>query len=215
MDNAYLLTSKDNPDGYMSPEDSLLDGFTMKQVMDAVTCGEPTISPDSVRKVFNDMLKVQVQDARAILEANMDTIIDSIKRQRGEDDDPSYDPDWADKADCLANDIYKLLIKYDLWVDVSIYYNGKRMSCMYTDENGKTRYDYNGQPHIEDGYDPRDYFHYVRRPNILSMSFESDLYDVINYSENPKFMREFNRLLDSYGLYYELGNAWNLTVTEK
>lgn len=215
MNNAYLLPSKKNPDGYMSPGDSLLDGFTMRQVMDAVEYGERVVDRETVMRVFNDMLKSQIQDARAILAANVDTIIENIKSHRGETDELSYDPAWADKAEKLANDIYKLLIKYGLWVDVNIYYNGKRMSCMYTDENGKTHYDYNGQPHIEDGYDPRDYFHYVRRPNILSMSFEADLYDVINYGENPKFMQEFDRLLDRYGLYYELGNAWNLTVTEK
>lgn len=215
MDNLYLLPCKEFPNGYMSPEDSLMSGFTVQNLIDAVAANEPIVDRRAVLRVFNDMLAPNLQDAHAILDANMDTIIERIKNCRGEIEEPSFDPEWVEKAEKLANDIYSLLIRYHMWIDVCIYYNGKRMSCLYIDETGRNHYDYNGQPHIEEGYDPRDYFPYVRRPNILSMSFEANLYDVINYGESPKFLQEFNSLLSRYGLYYELGNAWNLTVTEK
>lgn len=213
MDNAYILPCEKHPDGYMHPQDSLMDGFTLQQLMDAVR-NERDVTRDSVYRVFEDIAHSNLQDARSILIANMDTIIETIKRERGETGGSDYDMAWVEKSEKLAYDIYGLLLKYNSWVDVSIYYNGKRMSCVYIDEQGE-HYDYHGAPHIEDGYDPRDYFRYVRDPNILSMSFEGPMYDAVNYGNNPAFMKEFNSLLNRYGLYYELGNAWNLTVTKK
>lgn len=61
---------------------------------------------------------------------------------------------------------------------------------------------------IENGMDPRDYFEYVREPNILSMSFEGTLYDILNNHD----MFVLQDLFSKYGLYYELGNAWNLSA---
>ena len=121
---------------------------------------------------------------------------------------PSFDMDWADRAEALAHDIYTWCIENDCWQDVCIYYNGKRMSTSGKDKTGKTVYRYGGTPFIEDNMDPRDYFTYVREPNILSMSFEGTLYDILNNRD----MFALQDLFSKYGLYYECGNAWNLSA---
>ena len=121
---------------------------------------------------------------------------------------PSFDMDWADRAEALARDIYTLCIEHDCWQDIYIYYNGKRMGTSGKDKTGKTVYRYGGTPFIEDDMNPHDYFEYVREPNILSMSFEGTLYDILN-NHDVFFLQD---LFSKYGLYYELGNAWNLSA---
>lgn len=112
------------------------------------------------------------------------------------------------RSETLAQEIYKWLISHLLWIDTNIYYNGK---CMSTYHNGKFRY--NGKPFITEA-DPSDYFDYVADPHILSMSFEGPLYSILNGSDF-KLAEEFRQLLDKHGVYYELGNSWNLTCFEK
>lgn len=67
---------------------------------------------------------------------------------------------------------------------------------------------YGGTPFIEENMDPRNHFKYVREPNILSMSFEGTLYDILNTHD----MFALQDLFSKYGLYYECGNAWNLSA---
>jgi hypothetical protein len=43
------------------------------------------------------------------------------------------------------------------------------------------------------------------------MSFEGGLYDCINYG-NGGVYDKLQNIFDNYGLYFELGNAWNLTA---
>lgn len=57
---------------------------------------------------------------------------------------PSFDMDWADRAEALAHEIYTWCIKNDCWQDVYIYYNGKRMGTSGEDKTGKTVYRYGG-----------------------------------------------------------------------
>ena len=55
----------------------------------------------------------------------------------------------------------------------------------------------------------------MREPeNILSMSFEGPLYYVLNGYEGGHLAEEFMKIFEKYGLYWELGNAWNLTACE-
>ena len=65
--------------------------------------------------------------------------------------------------------------------------------------------------YLEHDMDPGDYFEYVNPEHILSMSFEGPIYHMFNYGEYKPVLKKFNELLEKYGLYYELGNAWNLT----
>ena len=113
------------------------------------------------------------------------------------------------KADIerLANEIMTFLEKNHIASDVSIYYNGDVV-------RSKTEYKGNGECSYTwvktENVDPHKYFEYAAYDHILSMSFEGGLYDVLNYSGGRK-MDKFMKILEKYGLYYELGNSWNLT----
>lgn len=112
----------------------------------------------------------------------------------------------------LAYEIREFLLKHELWQDVRIYFNGKALST----DDGNGRYAYNDPDtiFILEDQDPRRYFEYVG--DILSMSFEGPLYDVLNYYSPAtycdKINNEFLGILGKYGLYYELGHAWNLSL---
>lgn len=105
----------------------------------------------------------------------------------------------ADEIEDLANKIYELLTAEDLWFDTRIYFNGKAY------EAGP-----HGEKKVIENINPRDYFEYAG--DILSMSFEGPLYDEFNYSRDWEFEGKFSDLLRECGYYYELGNAWNLTL---
>lgn len=113
----------------------------------------------------------------------------------------------------LATEIFEWLVKHEMWVDVCIYFNGKRWS---TNNKDCTDFCYNEHRYYEDEADPRDYFEYVNETNILSMSFEGPLYEVLN-AYRPGWVKledEFRKIFEKYGIYYELGNAWNLSCYE-
>lgn len=117
------------------------------------------------------------------------------------------------KREELATEIFEWLVKNELWIDVRIYFNGKYWG---THNPNTDEYYYNEHKYYEGFADPLDYFEYVREPeNILSMSFEGPLYEVLNgYSRSYRLEEQFNRIFKKYGLYFELGHAWNLTASE-
>lgn len=108
----------------------------------------------------------------------------------------------------LAEEIRDLLLEQEMWVDVRIYFNGVAFST----DDGHGNYYYNDREHLVElpNEDPHDYFEYVGP--YLSMSFEGEFYEVMNYGYEPCVEEAFRSLLEKYGLYYELGNAWNLSV---
>lgn len=115
------------------------------------------------------------------------------------------------QIEIMAKEIRAFLLKYDMWIDTTIYFNGKAFS---TDDR-KGRFYYNDPEHliVLENVDPKNYFDYVGP--ILSMSFEGDFYDVMNgyYGQyGIKIENEFHELLRKYGCYCELGNAWNLSL---
>ena len=99
--------------------------------------------------------------------------------------------------EAIANKIWAELEKRHAEEDVCVYYNNKRIHKK------------NGKKVVETDINPHDYFSYAAEKHILSMSFEGSLYEEINYGNGAKWL---NNILDKYGLYYELGNSWNLTV---
>lgn len=113
----------------------------------------------------------------------------------------------------LATEIFNWLVDHEMWVDVHIYFNGK---CWSTNNEYLTEFCYNERRYFEYESNPETYFDYVRKHNILSMSFEGDLYDILNaYCHGWVMLEaEFQAIFEKYGLYYELGNAWNLSVFE-
>lgn len=109
----------------------------------------------------------------------------------------------------LAVEVREFLLERDLWVDVCIYFNGKRFG---TQDPETGRYHYNDRDKLFiDEADPRDYFEYVNSDHILSMSFEGDLCEIIYYGIAPVTHQKFHEIFSKYGLYYELGDHWNMT----
>jgi hypothetical protein len=107
----------------------------------------------------------------------------------------------------LAQEIMKFLEQKGLNSGVCIYYNNKRMrSDGHWDGEDLT---YSWVEELD--MDPHDYFEYAAYEHILSMSFEGGLYDVLNYSFGKR-EEQFRELFEKYGLYFELGNSWNLSV---
>lgn len=100
---------------------------------------------------------------------------------------------YKEKNERLAMDLIAFLNKNNYYQDTRIYFNGKAI------ENGNK---------IIENIQPSDYFEYANN-ETLSMSFEGALYHLLNYqgSFNP-----FEQIFENHGCYYQLGNAWNLTV---
>ena len=111
------------------------------------------------------------------------------------------------KIEEMVQEIESFLKENRLIEDVCIYFNNKRHLW---EQNYKT-----DEYILQEEYNisPLDYFEYANEKHILSMSFEGALYDVLNgwdkYSD--KMQEKFMNILEKYGLYYELGNAWNLS----
>lgn len=118
----------------------------------------------------------------------------------------------SERLESLAKDIYSWLVEHRMWIDVSIYYDGKRMRTEGK-EGDKTVFRYNGEPFFDEA-EPNRYFDYVADPHILSMSFEGPLYDLLNYGFDG-MEDEFREVFRKHGVYFELGNAWNLTCYEE
>ena len=49
------------------------------------------------------------------------------------------------------------------------------------------------------------------KDDSLTMTFEGAMYEVIN-GDAPIILASFDALFKKHGVYYELGNSWNLTV---
>lgn len=104
------------------------------------------------------------------------------------------------KIEEMANEIMEFLKEKDLSNDVSIYFNNKRMN-----KDG-----------VEEGeFNPKNYFEYAADNHILSMSFEGELNYILNHhllsTYCNKIINNFNNIIKKYGVYYEMGNGWNLT----
>jgi len=119
------------------------------------------------------------------------------------------------EKEALAKEVRQFLMDNELWADVRIYFNGKAFS---TDDNNGN-YFYNDPDHliVLEGIDPRNFFEYVAKDHILSMSFEGDFYGCMNFhceygaDFDNRIQQEFSDILAKYGVYSELGHAWNLS----
>lgn len=116
----------------------------------------------------------------------------------------------------MAKEIYKFCIGRELWQDCCIYFNGKAWASKNTwgdkkgKEIGERLYEY-------EDMNPCDYFKYGN-PDTLSMSYEGELYHVMNcYWESKTWTRwhdKFVAMFDKYDGYIEQGHAWNFTFVE-
>lgn len=114
----------------------------------------------------------------------------------------------------LAKDIYEWCVENAAWNDCCIYISGDAYSTWknWEDEAGErlaeNLYKYECR-------NPLRYFEYAN-PETLSMSFEGELYRILNVHwesdvRSEKY-KEFNNLFKKYNCRYEQGHAWNLSV---
>lgn len=112
----------------------------------------------------------------------------------------------------LANELLDFLIQNDLWMDSRIYFDG---ICYATHKPADMLYEIHKSHknvYVFDA-DPNSYFEY--NGDYLSMSFEGPLYSVLNYQAGTygdQIIGELEELFKRYGLYYELGNSWNMSL---
>lgn len=120
----------------------------------------------------------------------------------------------------LAMAIRDFLDNHFLNGDCRIYFNG--MCWEHGTEDSMVTWDAEHEEYLEipkrngwkviENINPKDFFEYAG--GIVSMSFEGSFYDAMNgWSKyNIKMQDAFQELLGKFGCYYELGNAWNLSV---
>ena len=109
------------------------------------------------------------------------------------------------KFEKIAYEILEFLKKNELDTDTRIYFDGKAIGI----NSSK-------QVEIMEGIKGSEYSEYANDETI-TMTFEGGLYGVVNlhYGDNSvKILKKFNKLLAKHGYYYELGNAWNLSLYE-
>lgn len=169
-----------------------------------------------LKTIFEKLLRDRARESRWMLEHNFSEIIDEVfpdeKEKKKIIETEGNMPLTIEQREALAKEIYDLLLKNEMWIDVAAYYNGK---CISTSD-GK-HFNYNGEPFVKEA-NPYEMFEYVRKPNILSMTFEGTFYEVMNDclgDYGNKIQKEFSDILAKYGLYYELGHAWNLSCYER
>ena len=111
----------------------------------------------------------------------------------------------------LRTAIVALLTEYDVLGDCTIYANGKRW--IYGYKVSDDAYELVLTEKVEDNIDVKEYLEYCNSDTI-SITFDgSGLYGILNYDIDDRgFIEKFNALLKEYGLYYEQGFAWSLSL---
>lgn len=109
--------------------------------------------------------------------------------------------------------IVALLTEYDVLGDCTIYANGKRW--IYGYKVSDDAYELVLTEKVEDNINVKEYLEYCNSDTI-SITFDgSGLYGILNYDIDDRgFIKRFNALLKEYGLYYEQGFAWSLSLHE-
>lgn len=113
----------------------------------------------------------------------------------------------------MAKEIRSFLIDNRIWIDVSIYFNGK---CFTTGHDGVFAYNDPDNLIVVENEDPRRITEYAGK--ILTMTFEGPLYDCLNgngeysWQFEERIAKELSDIFEKYGCIYELGEAWNLTL---
>lgn len=113
----------------------------------------------------------------------------------------------------MAIEIRSYLLQKKLWQDVTIYFNGKAFS---TSDGSHFAYNNPKDLIVLENKDPKQITKYAGE--ILTMVFEGPLYDCINctgeysYEFESKVEDDLRKIFTKYGCYYELGEAWNLTL---
>lgn len=198
---------------YFNIHDGMMRGMTFEDaslILRNVNPAEYTDRWAQMKKELRDWINDSVNDMFAELDAHKEEIVRDAFPDC--DDETVNDPRFtSEKLVELRDEIHSFLKKNDLWSDVRIYVDGK---CLATDDGRGRGVKVDEDSFLIDDMDPSDYFTYVCRPHILSMSFEGPFYECLNgYAGDYGWSieSEFCDLLCKYGVYYELGDAWNLS----
>ena len=128
----------------------------------------------------------------------------------------------------MAYGLMRYLVDRELFDDVRIYFKkGKSWHALqgYKPERGNIPFQEIIHNHGNREYkayllsdiDPNDYFEY--NGDYLSMSFEGPLYHIINGTEylhvHQYVCEHLRNYFSHWGLYYEQGHAWNLSLYEE
>ncbi len=116
----------------------------------------------------------------------------------------------SEKIEEFGNKVVDLCLEKG-YGDTCVYFNNKRVSIdskMVFDDSDRG-FHYEGSTEIKENCHPKDYFDYYNTNHVLSMSFEGNLYDALNYGSGAPALY---KLFEEYGFYWELGNAWNLSA---
>ena len=55
--------------------DNILNGFIFQELIDTITHNEQTITEKTIKKVFNEILNIQMKDANYLLNEHMQDIL--------------------------------------------------------------------------------------------------------------------------------------------
>ena len=118
------------------------------------------------------------------------------------------------QIETMAIEIRNFLLAHRLWIDVAIYFNGKAFST----SDGNRRFTYNDPDDliVLEDQDPTRITGYAG--DILTMTFEGPLYDCMNFTGElghdyeSKIESWLSNIFLKYGCYYELCEAWSLTL---
>jgi len=102
----------------------------------------------------------------------------------------------------IADAIKKWMLKHEVGGDTRIYFNNM---CYDSVGYGKSL-KYRTLHNIKGS----DYTNYAN-DDTVTVTFEGEFYDIMNYSFGP-LNESFRKLIEKFGYYYELGNAWNLSL---
>lgn len=198
---------------YFNINDGMLRGMTFADASLILRNVNPAEYPDrwaQMKKELRKWISDNVDDMFYELDAHKEEIVRDAFPDCDEEtvNDPSF---TSEKLIELRDEIHSFLKKNSLWSDVRIYVDGK---CLATDDGHGRGVKVDEDSFLIDDMDPSDYFKYLRQPHILSMSFEGPFYECLNgYAGDYGWSieSEFCDLLRKYGVYYELGEAWNLS----
>jgi len=127
----------------------------------------------------------------------------------------------------MAEGLLRYLIDNELFFDTRVYYHYKNQWFCCQDEAREYSYcrsknisfekvEHNHNGKIYTWYicplDPNDFFDY--NGEYLSVSTEGRLYHLLNegWDEDWRTRSRLNNYFSYWGLYYELGNAWNFSL---
>lgn len=204
------------------------DFYPKDTILRPMTYQDAILILQNVNPEYGDIWSQMEKELRKWVRANGAEMFETLAEHREEilaaafpDETQELKNDPAFPMGRVANfaaEVVRFLNQHGLWHDTRVYFNGK---CFATDDGKGTgsllgpRTKTNGPLYVIFNKDPRDYFQYVNPNHILSMSFEGPFYECLNgYAGDYGYQieEEFRQLLAKYGCYYELGDAWNLSV---